>query len=566
MRYDKGRNAAPFPGIYERFRNPGMNCNLTEQELWSGLDRHAPEIEAHLSECPDCRARAEGFRLGLSALTEASAPPTPPLPARIGPYTILRRLGEGGMGIVYEGQQHNPRRLVAIKVIRGGPSADEYRVRLFQREAQTLARLKHPAIAAVYEAGRTDDGQHYFTMEHVVGEPLNRYVREHALSRKERLDLFCKICEAIHYAHQRGIIHRDLKPSNILVDRDGNPKVLDFGLARVVGPEAGVTTMTDVGRLMGTLPYMSPEEAAGHPEDMDVRSDVYSLGVLLFELLTGQLPYKVQRAALPQALKTICEEPPPRPGTIDPSLRGDLETIMLKALEKEPARRYQSASALAEDIVRFQRNEPIQARPAGVIYRLRKFAARHAAAVLLVGGFLLIGAGAAGFVRLMGRAQEASARELMDLHDLEMAVIKNRLAEAYWREKLYDQAEPHFRGALATFERLDRRHRIAITRLNLGMLLVDRELRKDSGVVLDDLETRRDDHDFIEAEELLLDALLFFSEHPSEYRNERRMALEYLRTLYGPRVWNDPEGRREIEKALETLRREEAGTLPKPMG
>jgi len=244
-----------------------MTCHLSEQELWSGIDRRAPEVERHLTSCTTCRERAVQFRAGISAVGEASAPKAAPLPARIGSYVVHRRLGEGGMGIVYEAEQEAPKRLVAIKVVRGGKHVDDYRRRLFEREAQTLGRLKHPSIAAIYHGGRTDEGEHFFAMELVHGVPLMQYVQDRQVNRRDRLRLFREIGQAINYAHQRGVIHRDLKPTNILVDDDGHPKVLDFGLARITDPEVSLTTTThDAGRIMGTLPYMSPEEARGNPD------------------------------------------------------------------------------------------------------------------------------------------------------------------------------------------------------------------------------------------------------------------------------------------------------------
>lgn len=328
-------------------------------------------------------------------LTSARTPLPPPEPIR--GYSLIREIGRGGMGVVYEAEQHQPRRIVALKMISGGALADGHRIRLFEREIQTLARLRHPAVAAIYEAGLTDLGRHFFTMELVRGVRLTEHVRLARLSLRERLELFLQICDAVHYAHQRGVIHRDLKPSNIIIDADGKPKILDFGLAYIGGDseEAVSTASIEVGKIMGTLPYMSPEQARVRPDEIpseiDVRSDVYSLGVILFEMLTGHLPYDVSKAMPHAALRIICEQPPRRPGSFYRALRGDLETIILKALAKEPDRRYGSVAALAEDIQRHLTNQPIRARPPGAVYLTGKWIIRHQTAfVFLVMFFVVI--------------------------------------------------------------------------------------------------------------------------------------------------------------------------------
>lgn len=520
-----------------------MICTLSEQELWSGLDRESAEITEHLSQCPTCRERAAQFRAGIQAVTRAATPTTPPLPETIGSYRIIRRLGEGGMGIVYEGEQETPKRLVAIKVIRGGKAADEFRVRLFQREAETLARLKHPAIGAIYEAGRTDEGEHYFAMELVRGMPLNEYVRAGDIPRVRRLELFCALCEAINYAHQRGVIHRDLKPTNILVDADGLPKILDFGLARISDPEAVMTTMTGVGRLMGTLPYMSPEEASGNLDAVDTRSDVYSLGVMFYELLTDRLPYAVRRAAIPDAIRTICEETPRRPSSTNPTLRGDLDTICLKALEKEASRRYQSAAAMAEDIERYLTDQPILARRAGVLYRLRKFIVRHPSFIVLVTAAIVYGFGVKLWLDNLERERIQAAATLNDWHVLRKAVIERKLAITLRQDKRLDEAEPHFRNALGEFRALAVDDRTGPTLLELAGLLIDRNRTREMPA----------DRDYEEAESLIHDALAIFEQDPATWSVQRRAALVRLRWLYGPEAWNEPELYAEVETELAEL-------------
>lgn len=342
-------------------------------------------------------------RSGSGAGVPSSPSSSPrPMPASIGEYRILGLLGQGGMGVVWEAEQQHPRRRVALKVMRQGHYVDDLHARMFHREAEILGRLKHPNIAAIYESGHTDDGHDFFAMELVRGLTLDDWLgtRPQVVTREElelRLRLFRTICEAVSYAHQRGVIHRDLKPSNIVVT-DGaasstpssvaplpNVKILDFGLARLTEVETvAASMMTEVGMIKGTLQYMAPEQARGEVEAIDVRTDVYALGMILYELLSGHRPYDLFGTAMADAVRMICEQPPRSlsqgwSGTR--RLDGDVDTIVAKALEKDPERRYGSVAALSDDIERYLTSQPILARGPSRAYRVRKYVQRHRAFV-----------------------------------------------------------------------------------------------------------------------------------------------------------------------------------------
>jgi tetratricopeptide (TPR) repeat protein len=356
------------------------------------------DVESLLAEAQDTEGFLEAPAMELAArdLAASCEPDEQSHPARIGHYRIIRLLGEGGMGTVYEAEQEEPRRIVALKVIKLGQTTRE-QLRRFRRESQALARLQHPGIAQIFESNTTDTSfgpQPYFAMEFIRGLPLRQHAEARQLSTPQKLALMVKVCEAVHHAHQRGLIHRDLKPGNILVDETGQPKVLDFGVARLAQVDAQEsaeppTIQTGLGQLVGTLAYMSPEQVAGDPLEVDTRSDVYSLGVILYELLSGRLPYQLSHLQLPEAVLAIREEEPLSLSSTSRDYRGDIETIVRKALEKDKSRRYGSAAELAADIQRHLNDEPIAARPPGTAYQLQKFARRHRAGVA-VGSLVLV--------------------------------------------------------------------------------------------------------------------------------------------------------------------------------
>ena len=367
------------------------------------------EVEALLNQ-PLWDALTASPKEALSAPQPGGAFATAPArfqPANIGHYRIVRLLGEGGMGVVYEAEQEHPCRMVALKVIKPGLVSREL-LRRFDHEAQALGRLQHPGIAQIYEAGMAESGfgpQPYFAMEFIRGRPLLEYAGHQYLSTRERLDLMVRICEAVHHAHQRGLIHRDLKPRNVLVDETGRPKILDFGVARATDSDAKATRQTDLGQLVGTLAYMSPEQVLGDPLELDIRSDVYALGVILYELLAGCMPYSISEKLL-EVVRVIKEEEPVPLSSINRIYRGDVETIVAKALEKDKTRRYPSAADLGADIQRYLHDEPILARPASTIYQLQKFARRRRA--LVTGALTVLVVVVAGIVASTWQAARAT--------------------------------------------------------------------------------------------------------------------------------------------------------------
>ncbi len=344
----------------------------------------------------------------------ASDPSRTERPETLGRYRILGEIGRGGMGVVYEAEQSAPQRRVALKVLRAGLATSEA-VRRFERETEILGRLRHPGIAHIYEAvldAEGDDDRPFFAMELVDGLPLDRHAHEHDLDLEARVLLVADACDAIHYAHANGVLHRDLKPSNILVDATDNAvKILDFGIARAIdAQEQGATLETRTGHIIGTIAYMSPEQI--EPTTLvDTRCDVYALGVILYELLTGELPFNITGQGIVSAARLICERDPRSPDSLDPKLRGDLTTIIRKAMSRDREDRYASAAALGEDLRRYLRDEPITARPASGLYQIRMLVRRHraVASVTLVALLLIV---ASSIWALVERAAAIENREV----------------------------------------------------------------------------------------------------------------------------------------------------------
>ena len=387
----------------------------------------------------------------------------PQHPERIGPYEIRGVLGMGGMGVVYDAEQAAPKRRVALKLLPPEHSHGE-RLRRFQRESEIMASLLHPGIAQVYEANTVDLGrgaQPYFAMEFVDGVPLTLHAERASLDQRERLALVAELCDAVQHAHDRGIVHRDLKPDNVLVDSGGRIKVLDFGIARALGTDAPLSTIqTSEGELLGTLTHMAPEQLGGDPGAVGPPADTYALGVIAFELLSGQLPYDLAGMPVTAAIRHVSEGVAPRLSSLDSSCKGDVETIVAKALESQADRRYVTPGALRDDLRRYLAHEPIVARKASSLYRARRFARRKPAwivamAVALVGVIAVL-----RFGFLERRARELAERERETALQERARAERNEIASRgslFGYIQLALQADPWQARALLESIPLDRR-------------------------------------------------------------------------------------------------------------
>jgi serine/threonine protein kinase/Tfp pilus assembly protein PilF len=532
----------------EEWRRVKELCDLA-------LARPPDERPTFLAEaCPDdARIRNEVEALIVHATTGEGVLDAPiwtatlrgalAIPPTFGRYRVLDLVGEGGMGAVYKAEQDRPHRIVALKVIKPGLAVADM-LRRFERESEALARLQHPGIAQIYEVGTADVAGvpvPYFAMEFIDGAPLRNYADAHHLSLRERLELMVKVCDAVEHAHRRGIIHRDLKPGNILLDASLQPKVLDFGVARITDSDAQVTRQTDLGQMIGTLAYMSPEQVLADPLELDTRSDVYALGVILYELLASRLPYPVS-GTLIEAVRAIQEEEPTRLSSINRVYRGDIETIVSKALEKDKSRRYPSAAALADDIRRYLTDQPITARPASATYHLGKFARRHKAlvgAVIAVFVALTVGTVVSTWQAMRANNQAAIASAVSDF------VRNDLLAQASARSQSNPNTKPD--PDLKVRTALDRAAARIGTRF-AGQPLVEASIRQTIGVAYQDLGL------FPEARQQIARALEL---RKAELGSNDPSTLELMTDIGRSSMLEGkyPDAAREYEGALDGLRR-----------
>jgi len=387
-------------------------------------------VETHLKRCKNCRQRIESASSNMSAsgqsnsdfarknanhrvpeeicinqdeyptksMSDVSATPTDMriftkgFESMLGGYQILEELPRGGQAVVYKAIQKATKRTVAVKVLLQGLHASAHARYRFEREVDLAASLRHPNIVTIYDSGITQ-GQYYFAMEYIQGKALDQHVRSEKLSLRETMVIFSKVCSAVVYAHQHGVMHSDLKPGNILVDADGEPHILDFGLAKLIDASEQVTSETVVtsipGKIIGTLAFMSPEQASGQPSAIDMRTDVYSLGAVLYKVLMNDFPYDVSGSTL-TVLRNIQEAEPTRPSKIARHFNSEVEAILLKTLAKEPNRRYQSAAELQHDVECWLEGLPISAKSDNSVYLLRKLLVRHRYTSTVVGLLLVI--------------------------------------------------------------------------------------------------------------------------------------------------------------------------------
>ncbi len=426
----------------------------------------ATELESLLAYNDDTGLLDGGVR-DVAGVFAEMADEEPAAPGSIGQYEVIREIGRGGMGVVYEAQQRFPQRRVAIKLVRSDVATPSM-MRRFRHEAQALGMLQHPAIAQVLEAGAADvEGRmrSFLAMELAEGIALHKWVRERKASAREILELVAKIADGVDHAHKRGVIHRDLKPSNILVNERGEPKILDFGVARLTATDASpsATMATGAGQVIGTLGYMSPEQLSGDQRLVDVRSDVYALGAMLYELLAGKPAIELPTMSLLEAIEAVKNKEATPLGRVRRDLRGDIEAIVGKALEKTVEKRYQSAAELADDVRRYLSGQPVQARPQTTVYQLRKFAARNkvlvaaagAVAVTMVAATVLVGWQAVRATQSAQRATLQAQRAEQTAEVLKRMIAAGTPEVALGRELTVREMLDASAGQLETSEDID---------------------------------------------------------------------------------------------------------------
>ena len=528
---------------------------LDEEHRALLLDRACGQDEELRSEVERMVSSERGSSLFLRPPTSASsasaaelALASDPGGRRIGEFELVRRIASGGMGSVFEATQDHPRRRVALKMLRPGIGGAEGIAR-FRREIEVLARLHHPGVASIFDAGVHEEtgatgvrALPWFAMEYVQdARSLVEFAREEELGIETALELFLEVCDAVQHGHQKGIIHRDLKPSNLLVGGDGRPKVIDFGIALATDSEEH-TRRTQTGELLGTLQYMSPEQFAGLPEDVDTRTDVYALGVVLFEMLCGDPPFDIAGLPLLEVARTVIEKPPLDPRRLRPDLPRDLGWILLRALAKEPAERYESASELAADLRRYLAHEPVLAGPPTTVYRVGKFVRRHRGAVaalaviavLLVAG--LVGTSTALAERSRRLKQtELEAQKLRGVNE----TVRDLLAAANpWemggREVLaadvFDRASSSIADRLVDVPEVEAAIRGTLGSSYLGLGLyeeAERELRRSLAVGESVLPA--DAYERLDAQRLLVRVL----GHLRRYEESLALSREFLETALG---------------------------------
>ncbi len=514
------------------------------------------ELRSQVESLFKCHAQDDSFLSSDQSIRSRVLLPGSPvemLPAdrRLGRYLLTRVIAAGGMSVVYEAEQESPRRRVAIKVLKAGWLLPVSK-RRFQNESEILARLQHSCIAQIFEAGTGDepDDRPYFVMELVEGAlPITRFAQDRSLALGERLLLFSKVCDAVQYGHQNGVIHRDLKPANLLVDGEGRLKVIDFGIARCTDADVAATMDAGIPHLVGTLQYMSPEQTLGDSKEVDTRSDVYSLGVVLHELLTGRLPYDLTGKGVPESIAVIREHAVKRLGEIDPRLRGDLEIIAAKAMAKDRERRYQSVAELAGDIRRHLNHEPIAARPASLWYSLRRFVRRNRLAAAGFLGFIVVLIGATVLSTMLALSQnrhrkEAQAAEQQTQRLLTDSLALSSLLKPMLGEQGTDVRSVEIRELLLQTERELRLHRFSDSALEATLhetlgagFLHCRELERAAAHLEEALELRRtasSSGDLPLAECLYQIACLRLTKgRPDQARKPLLEALEIRRALLG---------------------------------